>query len=640
MAYKTPGVYIVEKNAFPNSVVEVATAVPAFIGYTEKADNKGSSLSNKAWRITSMSEFHNYFGFAPTPVFSINDVASDPTQEADFSLSGNEFFLSQDSVRFQLYYSMLLFFQNGGGACYIVSVGNFSSPIDPAQLTGGIDVLLKEQEPTMVVIPDAIALDDPDVCNSVQQAVLAHCGKLKSRFAILDVYNGYKDRQDPSGDWIDLFRGRLGINNLDYAAAYYPWLNTTIVQDGDLSYDVIKNQDKLQQLMQLDLNLPLTAPIQTVFLQVDKSGVPLTKVATDKTLSVLAADNTVLSVSTDGTAPLTVDDPKAIAIALVDGKGLTLIGNGASYQASVANRTTLNVIGPDGVTAIKVVGGDGEPWPTTTNIVKLLGDVGNPLSVVTDNGSIYPVVLSKDASAAVVQNGAIATSPTPTVDVSKTRGLTVVGQALSLTVAGKPVKAISAPGKVLALVGTTTTAVPDQAKKSQAVSNITKNWEDDPTIKADDIPGNKATLDKTLRAISPVYNNILLAVKKRLNLLPPSGAMAGIYTLVDNSRGVWKAPANVSLNSVVSPAVNISQDDQEDLNVTTAGKSINAIRTFIGEGTLHQCSTHHDHAGRIDPACFQSIRFRAECRQYLGDDQEHGPQLPDRNLEARRFGRR
>jgi phage tail sheath protein FI len=35
-AIKTPGVYIKEINAFPNSVVEVATAVPAFIGYTEK----------------------------------------------------------------------------------------------------------------------------------------------------------------------------------------------------------------------------------------------------------------------------------------------------------------------------------------------------------------------------------------------------------------------------------------------------------------------------------------------------------------------------------------------------------------------------------------------------------------------------
>ena len=63
---KTPGVYILEKNAFPNSVVEVATAVPAFIGYTEKADNKGTSLHNRPFRITSLGEFHQYFGDGPT----------------------------------------------------------------------------------------------------------------------------------------------------------------------------------------------------------------------------------------------------------------------------------------------------------------------------------------------------------------------------------------------------------------------------------------------------------------------------------------------------------------------------------------------------------------------------------------------
>jgi phage tail sheath protein FI len=81
---KTPGVYIVEKNAFPNSVVEVATAVPAFIGYTEKADNKGKSLDNKAWRITSMAEFHDYYGYAPKPNFSIVEDNEDSGVEADF----------------------------------------------------------------------------------------------------------------------------------------------------------------------------------------------------------------------------------------------------------------------------------------------------------------------------------------------------------------------------------------------------------------------------------------------------------------------------------------------------------------------------------------------------------------------------
>ena len=79
MAYKTPGVYIVEKNAFPNSVVEVATAVPAFIGYTEKADNKGSSLRGKPWRITSMSEFVDYFGGAPDAVFNLCLLYTSPS---------------------------------------------------------------------------------------------------------------------------------------------------------------------------------------------------------------------------------------------------------------------------------------------------------------------------------------------------------------------------------------------------------------------------------------------------------------------------------------------------------------------------------------------------------------------------------
>lgn len=73
---KTPGVYVVEKNAFPNSVVEVATAVPAFIGYTQKADNKGKSLLNKPWRIS----FHQYYGYAPEAKFTIEEKAADSTE--------------------------------------------------------------------------------------------------------------------------------------------------------------------------------------------------------------------------------------------------------------------------------------------------------------------------------------------------------------------------------------------------------------------------------------------------------------------------------------------------------------------------------------------------------------------------------
>jgi uncharacterized protein len=70
-------------------------------------------------------------------------------------------------------------------------------------------------------------------------------------------------------------------------------------------------------------------------------------------------------------------------------------------------------------------------------------------------------------------------------------------------------------------------------------------------------------------------------------VLPPSATMAGIYANVDRSRGVWKAPANVSVSAVIGPVSRINEADQELLNVdATAGKSINAIRAFTGKGTL------------------------------------------------------
>ena len=100
------------------------------------------------------------------------------------------------------------------------------------------------------------------------------------------------------------------------------------------------------------------------------------------------------------------------------------------------------------------------------------------------------------------------------------------------------------------------------------------------------ITDSKAMLNKTLVSGSALFGTILSEARSQLNLQPPSAAMAGIYTMVDNSRGVWKAPANVSLAGVIQPAVSISVDEQEDLNVTPQGKSINAIRSFIGEGVL------------------------------------------------------
>jgi phage tail sheath protein FI len=84
-----------------------------------------------------------------------------------------------------------------------------------------------------------------------------------------------------------------------------------------------------------------------------------------------------------------------------------------------------------------------------------------------------------------------------------------------------------------------------------------------------------------------VYNFVVDELKKHLVIVPPSGAVVGVYAATDTNRGVWKAPANVSLADVVEPVVRLNNARQDTLNVdATTGKSINAIRSFAGKGTL------------------------------------------------------
>ncbi|MCB9230933.1 MAG: phage tail sheath family protein [Bacteroidia bacterium] len=84
-----------------------------------------------------------------------------------------------------------------------------------------------------------------------------------------------------------------------------------------------------------------------------------------------------------------------------------------------------------------------------------------------------------------------------------------------------------------------------------------------------------------------LYNQIKTELANQRVVLPPSGAMAGVYAQVDRDRGVWKAPANVGIAAVIAPSVKITNKMQDDLNVdATSGKSVNAIRSFPGKGTL------------------------------------------------------
>lgn len=84
-----------------------------------------------------------------------------------------------------------------------------------------------------------------------------------------------------------------------------------------------------------------------------------------------------------------------------------------------------------------------------------------------------------------------------------------------------------------------------------------------------------------------LYQKYLNYIVKFLVILPPTGTVSGAFIDSENKRGIWKAPANSKLQNIVKPIFNISNHDQDLLNVDSKyGKSINVIREFTGKGTL------------------------------------------------------
>jgi phage tail sheath protein FI len=368
----TPGVYIEEKNAFPSSAVAVGTAIPVFIGYTEKATRAGKSLLHQATKIASFAEYVEIFGAGFKSQFTIVPAAAG---DDCFNLNGVDMSVKiNDNHTALLFNSMKLFYSNGGSDCYILSVGTYGDKpggfeIDVEDFVGSatkpnpFSLLEKEYEPTLIVIPDIIGLG-AEAAYSVYQQVLNHCAKTQSRFGIFDIAN----TKTSTTQTITEFREKIGVNNLNYGAAYYPWLKTSIVTPNDVNFENIDASVNLEELL---------------------------------------------------------------------------------------------------------------PEPAAKEIVSKF--------------------------------------------------------------------------------------------KSIATPNDT----------------DKQNYNQALKAASPTYIHITNEIRSQLNILPPSAALAGIYALVDTARGVWKAPANVSVSMVNTPTINISSEEQESLNVDVmAGKSVNVIRPFIGIGTL------------------------------------------------------
>jgi uncharacterized protein len=261
--YSTPGVYINEINAFPNSVVPIATAVPAFIGYTPRADYEGKSYFNKPVKITSFAEFQAYFMLPSppppadparqySPQYYLVPQDKEPEIGAHLAIDGKFYSVLPDpNTIHYLYNSIRLFFLNGGGAAWIVSVGKYGAAsgkplasattplVNPnvvlADLLSGLAQLKRETEPTMYLCPEATLLSVADN-GTLMQSMLLQAEEMQTAVCLFDVING--QQPDPVQYTADIenFRDNTGSNGLKYGVAYYPFIGTTIVQSGELDF--------------------------------------------------------------------------------------------------------------------------------------------------------------------------------------------------------------------------------------------------------------------------------------------------------------------------------------------------------------------------------------------------------------------
>lgn len=236
--YKTPGVYIEEISKFPPAVAAVETAIPAFIGFTQQAlDEKGQTLSNIPTRITSLLEYEQLFGTAPNQAFSVAVTQRQITSSGKIIQTSVAYNGTPPRIPdYMLYYSMQLFFANGGGPCYIVSVGDTSATNYSVGLfTTAITRLEEYDEPTLYVFPDACShrasniADDSNV-GDIVDAAMQSCAKLQDRFVIADVRNAIAGGTDTNAEVTTAFRDEVLADKdiVKYGSTYFPYLDTSI----------------------------------------------------------------------------------------------------------------------------------------------------------------------------------------------------------------------------------------------------------------------------------------------------------------------------------------------------------------------------------------------------------------------------
>ena len=609
-AIKTPGVYVNEVSIFPPSVAQVPTAIPAFVGYTEKAEEtNGESLFMKTKKISSMVEFVLYFGNGPKLIF---DKATGYGVELD---ANNQVVKAINKQKYFLYDSIQMFFANGGGDCYIVAVEKYKDDgsvalglTAPATgMQGGVEMLKEVDEPTMIVFPDAVSMTGTDIY-TLQQQALQQCADLMDRVGVFDINQA--DDKTSLLVKVKEFRDNIGMSNLKYGAVYAPWLKVGIKKD--VHYRDIKGQIvKAGTAVTIDLktlvkNFSATdeAAIKGLITALDEVVADNNFIDTNINFYLAAANNSAYRpAGFSGLVPLP-SVPAAFDLL---------------YQ-SVNNKIAEAEVEPAATQPAKVTAAATELRKMIRQIlhtVVFIDDFGFKNAAFMQNNDVVANTLSQvNYTAALTPDPAIVPNPfdgkvtellnwdailvSTAGTVINPISSTALGAAIRVTA---PFLGLTFETINLAATGTVnaTTALmltnPLAANESQRIVNLklaAGKLKDlftffNNILLSIDLFGNALERSKedALLRMWPVYKSIIDKINSDLTLLPPSGAMAGIYARVDNERGVWKAPANVSVTYAKGTLVNITDNIQDGLNVDVdAGKSVNAIRVFSGKGTM------------------------------------------------------
>lgn len=558
MNYKVPGVFIEEVSLFPPSVAAVATGIPAFIGHTANTvDPEGNTLINRPVRITSLLEFTTLFGGTFNP-----DTYTVQINPSDFSVlditPGNGF-------RYILFDVVRHYFDNGGGPCYIVTVGDYTTDViygtSTTGLLGGLLALEKADEPTILVAPDSVSLQQGDGSPDFVQAGNLHkdlidqCARLQDRVTILDIMEGYRQINHSSAP-VDQFRNEVGTENLDYATTYYPWLRTTYLKEVGF-----------QQLSFID-NQPVPAPVP------------------DATLDTMTGNAVTDGLLTTVRAKLSEESrifSKVTAVSLNRNNYNPLNTHLTALKNAVLAETTAAAVRPAFTSLITFI------RELALAFRDLENDTGNSTELVQVLTTLEADIELRDQITALIAfeknagvRNSVSTSRTEAnvdTDYASVNNEDWIGGVSTTTIAENGVDYTNSGANSIAQ---TAHAAVNSSEMQTAFDTISDAF----LSLVGDFIFYSRQAEQALFTRHPFFRSLYNRIRMEMSLLPPSGAAAGVYAFIDRTRGVWKAPANISLRAVVAPSVKLTNLDQESLNVHTTGKSVNAIRAFTGKGIL------------------------------------------------------